>query len=79
MRRLVMIVVGCSLLLPSLALGQAKTKTQEIVFGTEDVIEATLVKPDITDIGVRPGGKFETLIRLRDDFSDKVSSSVSEL
>ena len=79
MRRLMMIIVGSSLLLPALAVGQAKTKPQEIVFGTEGVIEASLAKPDVTDIGVRDGGKFETLIRLRDDFSDKVSSSVSEL
>ena len=66
--------------LPALAqAGQSpKPKPQVIDFEALE-IEGQTLKPDVSFVDSKPSAKFDSLIRVRADFADKLLSSVNEL
>ena len=54
-------------------------KAAEIIFGDGDLIDGDINKPDVEFVRPAPGAKFGKLIRVRQDFKEKVMSSASEL
>jgi hypothetical protein len=72
------LLIGACLLLPALSFGANAPKTQEFVFG-EELIESGPMAPDCPQVDVKKGAKFGELIRIRQDFKEKVAASVSEL
>ena len=57
---------------------QEPRKVQQINFD-EDVIEGTLKGPDLEDVTGRPPCRFSSLIKVRDNFADKIVKSVDQL
>lgn len=81
MRKLLAVFVAISSL-SSLAQSQPQTqnkKPAEIIFGDGDTIDGDISKPDVEFVRHAPGAKFDKLIRVREDFKDKVMGSASEL
>jgi hypothetical protein len=77
--------VLASLSLSATALAQTPRQTPKppapvaLHFDEGDLIEGTLQKPDGDDITIRRGVRFESLIRLRSEFSDKLMHSAANL
>jgi hypothetical protein len=57
---------------------QEPRKVQQITFD-EDVIEGTLKGPDLEDVTGTPACRFSSLIKVRDNFADKIVKSVDQL
>jgi hypothetical protein len=81
MRTLLAVLVAISSLS---SLAQTQTQSQnrkpaEIVFGEGDLIDGDISKPDVEFVRHAPGAKFDKLIRVREDFKEKVMGSASEL
>jgi hypothetical protein len=84
------LIIMASLLVASVALAQGKTggaaagggvtykKTTEYSFD-DDTIEGDLTKPDGEYVEARKRVKHSNLIKIREEFKDKVMQSVGEL
>jgi hypothetical protein len=70
------LVVGACLLLPAIALGQAKT--QAFVFDP-DLIEAKLPPVQVERIDEHTRPEFRSILQVRKNFNEKVVHSASEL
>ena len=71
------LLVSACLLLPAIALGQAKST--EVIFSNEGVIEGTTERPDADTIDAIKSPHFKSLVQIRKSFGDKLVRSVSEL
>jgi hypothetical protein len=73
-------LIAVIILVPSLCLAQAtkKTKDQTISF-EDDTIQGDLSKPDGEFVETHKKAKHAALIRVREEFKDKVLQSVSDL
>ena len=87
MKRLLWLSVAALVALPGLALAQDKKggegnvtykKTTEYSF-EDDTIEGDLTKPDGEYVEARKKVKHSNLIKIREEFKDKVMQSVGEL
>ena len=56
-----------------------KPEPKEIIFGEGDLIPGTIAKPDVEFIDGRPPTTHTSLIRVREDFKEKVMESAREL
>jgi hypothetical protein len=54
-------------------------KTQTLIFGDGSEIDGEAEKPNIEIINARKAGVFPSMIRIRDNFNDKLIESVHEL
>jgi hypothetical protein len=57
---------------------QPSKQVQQITFG-DDVIEGTLKGPDLEDVTAAPTCRFKSLIKIRDNFADKIVMSYDQL
>lgn len=55
-----------------------KKPVQKIVFG-DDVIEGTDMKPDVDITIIRNPSKFPSLLKVRENFDDKIIRSVDQM
>jgi hypothetical protein len=81
MRTLLAVVVAISSL-SALAQQQPQPQTRkpaEIIFGDGDVIDGDTSKPDVEYLTRGGCVRHANLIRVREDFKDKVMASASEL
>ena len=74
------LVVSVCLLVPAMSFGQAgRPATKEIIFTGEGLIDGKLDGPSVDPIVSKDHAKFANSIRVRQNFSEKVVRSVSEL
>ena len=57
---------------------QRKVPVSNVEFDP-DVVDGTTASPDLGNITARPPTQFDSLIRVRTSFADKLRASVSEL
>jgi len=75
-----MIVLGLALVLPTLGLAaEKKDKGPQVINFEDDTIQGDLTKPDGEYVEARKKVDHKNLIRIREEFKDKVLQSVSEL
>ncbi len=76
------IVLALVLLAPGIALGQAAAKKSDkpqVINFEDDTIQGDLTKPDGEYVEARKKVNHTNLIRIREEFRDKVLQSVSDL
>ena len=56
-----------------------RERTTRVDFETDDLIDGVRTGPQVTVIDSRPQATFSTLIKVRQDFSDKLLESVHAL
>ena len=80
MRKLLLLTVA-TLSLASFAQKRPEVRPadQKIVFGEEDVIEADLNKPDVEYFKGRSTVPHASLLKIREEFKEKVMASASDL
>lgn len=79
--RKVLLVAVASMSLVSFAQKKAEVKppTKEIIFGEGDVIDGDLSRPDVEYFGHGRAVRHQRLIKVREEFNDKVMESAREL
>ncbi len=74
------IVLGLALVLPAAGLAaEKKDKGPQVINFEDDTIQGDLTKPDGEYVDARKTVQHKNLIRIREEFKDKVLQSVSEL
>lgn len=80
MKRLLMAsLVLCSFVASAQQQKPAPQKTQEVKFDEDELIDGTLETPDVPLVRVHERVVFDSLVRIRTSFAEKVMASEAEL
>ena len=73
------ILIAALVLVPAAGFAQAKEKGPQVINFEDDTIQGDLTKPDGEYVEARKKVNHTNLIRIREEFKDKVLQSVSDL
>ncbi len=74
-----LLLLAALLLVPELGSAQSKKSKDQVVNFEDDTIQGDLTKPDGEYVEARKKVQHTNLIRIREEFKDKVLQSVSDL
>ncbi len=63
----------------SAAAPEKKSEPKTVIVFGEDLIESTALKPDVDITLIRNSAKFKRLIKVRENFDDKIIRSVDQM